>query len=66
MSLDYFDYFELSDEKIGIAIDSIEGQHEILLKDINESIKKMKGIAGGTILGDGKVCFILDIESLIS
>lgn len=52
-------------ERIGIIVDSIESQQQILIKSVDEKIKKVKGIAGGTILGSGKVCFILDIDSLI-
>lgn len=50
---------------IGLVVDGIESQQQILIKNVDEKIKKIKGIAGGTILGDGKVCFILDIDSLI-
>lgn len=56
---------EDGEERIGIIVDSIESQQQILIKSVDERIKKVKGIAGGTILGSGKVCFILDIDSLI-
>ena len=57
---------EDGEDRIGIIVDSIESQQQILIKSVDEKIKKVKGIAGGTILGNGKVCFILDIDSLIN
>jgi len=52
--------------RIGIVVDFIESQQQILIKNVDDRIKRVKGIAGGTILGDGKVCFILDIDSLVN
>jgi len=57
---------ESNNKKFGIIIDSIETQQEILIKDIDNKLKKINGIGGGTILGDGKVCFILDVDGLVA
>lgn len=57
---------ESRNNKLGLAVDSIESQQQILIKSVDEKIRKIKGIAGGTILGDGKVCFIIDVDSLIN
>ncbi|MBR9675602.1 chemotaxis protein CheA [Candidatus Woesearchaeota archaeon] len=56
--------FDSGPRKIGVAVDKIDSQQQILIKELDDNIKKIKGIAGGTILGDGEVCFILDIDSL--
>lgn len=56
---------ETNHQKLGIVIDKILEQQQILIKNIDETIKKAKGISGATILGDGNVCFIIDIETLI-
>ncbi|PLW79793.1 chemotaxis protein CheA [Candidatus Woesearchaeota archaeon] len=56
---------ESGTQKICLVVDDIMEQEQILIKNIDDTIKKVKGISGATILGDGNVCFILDIDSLI-
>jgi len=50
---------------IGIAVDSIISQQQILIKSLQEIVKGVKGCSGATILGDGRVALILDISTLI-
>ena len=50
----------------GLIVDSIVGMQEIVIKTLDESLKKIGGIAGVTILGDGQVVLILDPANLIS
>lgn len=54
-----------SGEKIGIVVDSIIAQQQILIKGLQDIVKGTKGIAGATIMGDGTVALILDIETLL-
>ena len=56
---------EKSDNKVGLVIDEIIAQEQILIKSLDEMIKKVKGFSGATILGDGNVALILDIATLI-
>ena len=49
----------------GLIVDSILGMQEIVIKTLDESLKKIRGIAGVTILGNGKVVLILDPIALI-
>ena len=49
----------------GLIVDSILGMQEIVIKTLDESLKRIRGIAGVTILGDGQVVLILDPISLI-
>ena len=49
----------------GLIVDSILGMQEIVIKTLDESLKKIRGIAGVTILGNGKVTLILDPITLI-
>ena len=49
----------------GLIVDSIVGMQEIVIKTLDESLKKIEGIAGVTILGDGQVVLILDPANLI-
>ena len=56
---------ERGGEKNGIAVDEIIGQQELIIKSVAKTLKKVKGIAGATILGDGYPALVLDIGGLI-
>lgn len=49
----------------GLAVESLIGQQEVVIKTLDKSLQKTKCLAGATILGDGRVALILDIASLI-
>lgn len=51
--------------KIGLIVDGLIGQEEIVIKSLGESLKGIEGIAGATIRGDGKVTLITDVSSLM-
>jgi two-component system chemotaxis sensor kinase CheA len=51
---------------IGLVVDQIVSQQQVLIKSLQESLKGTKGVAGATILGDGSVSLILDIDTLLS
>ncbi len=53
-------------EKYGLVCDQLLGQQEIVIKSLGEYLGSIKGIAGSTILGDGRVIMIIDIGDLIS
>ncbi|MDA8404289.1 MAG: chemotaxis protein CheA [Desulfobacteraceae bacterium] len=55
---------ENNKELRGLLIDELLGKEEFVIKSLGESLKGIKGLAGGTILGDGKVGLILDIAGL--
>jgi len=55
----------LGDKALGLIVDGLRGQQEIVIKSLGELLSNLPGIAGATILGDGKVTLILDIGSLI-
>ncbi|MBP5402559.1 MAG: chemotaxis protein CheA [Treponema sp.] len=50
--------------KIGIIVDHIIGNHQTVIKPIGKLYKKIEGLSGSTILGDGSVALILDIFKL--
>ncbi len=52
------------DNKIGLLVDSLVGQQEIVIKSLGTILTGIKQIAGATILGDGQVVLILDVNSL--
>lgn len=48
----------------GFLVDNLIGQHEIVIKSLGKLLSGIKTIAGATILGDGNVALILDVNSL--
>lgn len=51
--------------KIGIVVDDLIGNQDIVIKPLDESFKTLEGIAGATVLGDGTIAIILDINTLV-
>ncbi len=49
----------------GIVVDRLVGQQEIVIKAHDDYLGELPGIAGGTVLGNGRISHILDIASLI-
>ncbi len=50
--------------QVGIVVDELLGQQQVVIKSLEENADKIEGVSGATILGDGKVSLILDIPSL--
>lgn len=55
---------EYGQKSIGLAVNQVLGEQDIVVKPLGSLVKRTKGIAGATILGDGRVALILDILSL--
>ncbi len=55
----------LAEKRIGLVVDSIEGQQEIVIKSIGETLRSVPGIAGATELGNRQVILVLDVGALI-
>lgn len=47
-----------------LLVDELLGKEEVVIKSLGGGLKDIKGIAGGTIMGDGKVGLILDIAGI--
>ncbi len=52
--------------KIGLIVDTLEGKLEIVIKSLEQNYATVEGLAGASILGDGSICLILDIASMIN
>ena len=52
-------------QKIGLFVDELLSQQQIVIKSLEGNYKKVQGISGATILGDGSVALILDVAGLI-
>ncbi len=53
------------DKLAGFVVDSLIGQQEIVIKTLGKYLTNIKMIAGATILGDGEVALILDVNTLV-
>ncbi len=56
---------ETEGERVAIMVDEILGQQQVVIKSMEQNFRKVEGIAGATILGDGTVGFILDVRGLL-
>jgi len=50
--------------KIGVVVDEIVGQQQVVIKSVESNYRALRGIAGATILGNGRVALILDVAGL--
>ncbi|AXT38269.1 chemotaxis protein CheA [Alteromonas sp. BL110] len=55
---------ESSKKRYGVLVDSLVGQQQVVIKSLEQHYRKVAGIAGATIMGDGKVAMILDADSV--
>lgn len=61
----YIVVLSLGERKIGLIVDKLIGQEEIVIKSMGDFLRNLKGISGATITGDGKVILIVDVQSLM-
>jgi two-component system chemotaxis sensor kinase CheA len=52
-------------QRVGLVVDELLGQQEIVIKSLGEYLGSIHAIAGSTILGDGRVIMIVDIATII-
>ncbi|HEY0881440.1 MAG TPA: chemotaxis protein CheA, partial [Archangium sp.] len=57
---------ESEDQHVGLLVDELLGQQQVVVKSLERNYGSVPGIAGATILGDGNVSFILEVSSLVS
>lgn len=57
--------FRSGDIRLAILVDAVKGNREIVIKPVGKQLSHIRVINGATILGDGRVVFILDIPTLI-
>lgn len=55
---------ESSKKRFGLMVDRLLGQQQVVIKSLEQHYKRVPGAAGATIMGDGHVAIILDVESL--
>ena len=56
--------FDIGDKHIGILVDDVIGQQQVVIKSLEHNYKSVPGLTGATVLGDGSVALILDVLGL--
>ncbi len=56
---------EASGQRVGIFVDDLLDQQQVVIKSLEANYRSMQGISGATILGDGHVALIIDVPGLI-
>ncbi|MBI3903636.1 MAG: chemotaxis protein CheW [Nitrosomonadales bacterium] len=57
---------EAEGRKTALFVDELLGQHQVVIKSLESNFRKIQGISGATIMGDGKVALILDVAALVA
>ena len=52
--------------KVALFVDALLGQHQVVVKSLERNYRKVRGVSGATIMGDGRVALILDAAALVS
>jgi two-component system, chemotaxis family, sensor kinase CheA len=52
---------EAEDKRVALVVDELIGQHQVVVKNLEANYRKVNGVSGATILGDGRVALILDV-----
>jgi two-component system chemotaxis sensor kinase CheA len=52
-------------QKLALEVDELIGQQQVVVKNIENNYRRIDGISGATILGDGRVALIVDIGGLV-
>lgn len=55
---------ESGGKAFGLMVDELIGKQEVVIKSLGETLKNIDGVAGGAILGDGRVGLVLDVEGV--
>lgn len=56
---------ELDGAKAGLAVDSLQGARQTVIKSLGDEFRNIPGISGSAIMGNGRVALILDVSALM-
>jgi two-component system, chemotaxis family, sensor kinase CheA len=57
---------EAGGARAALLVDALVGQQQVVVKSLEANFRRVPGVAGATIMGDGKVALILDMEHIVS
>jgi len=56
---------EAEGKKVALLVDELVGQHQVVIKSLETNYRKVAGVSGATIMGDGRVALIIDVGALV-
>ena len=56
---------EHGDQQMALLVDELLGQQQVVVKSLETNFRKVPGVTGATILGDGRAALILDLAGLV-
>jgi len=56
---------EAEGQKVALFVDDLVSQHQVVIKSLETNYRKVPGVSGATIMGDGRVALILDVGTLV-
>jgi len=56
---------ETEGKKVALFVDELVGQHQVVIKSLETNYRKVPGVSGATIMGDGRVAMIMDVGALV-
>jgi len=51
--------------KTALLVDELMGQHQVVIKSLETNYRRVPGVSGATIMGDGRVALILDVSHMV-
>ena len=55
-----------SGARAALLVDAIQGQRQVVIKSLETNYRQVEGVAAATILGDGRVALILDVDAIVA
>ena len=55
---------QLGEARFGLVVDQVRGREEVVIKPLPRALRGLKGYAGATLIGDGRMALILDVDGL--
>jgi two-component system chemotaxis sensor kinase CheA len=56
---------EAEGRKAAVWVDALVGQQQVVIKSLDTNYRRIEGISGATIMGDGRVALIVDVGGLV-
>lgn len=56
----------VSDQRVGLVVDALGGEQEVVIKSLGSNCGDTRGVSGATILGDGTVALIVDVNEVLA
>jgi two-component system chemotaxis sensor kinase CheA len=50
---------------VAILVDELLGQHQVVVKNLESNYRRVPGVSGATIMGDGRVALIIDVAGFV-